>query len=123
MERKRARTRGSGANISQEEKKPSSQQPINRWSDSDRSQPHEVVGLVFFKINKDGRCSPLLKNPFGATDALQARCYKAVYETRRAVSAPFPVAKLHKNIVADFSHTIGGTGVFVVDSESASGKL
>jgi hypothetical protein len=63
------------------------------------------------------------KNPFGIDDETKEICYSAIYEVWRCTHDPLPVEKLHQNILAGFSWSVGRIGVFVWDGDSPTGVL
>jgi hypothetical protein len=56
-------------------------------------------------------------NTFGNVESRQLTWYRAVYEMWRATGLPPKVEKIHQNILAECSRTIGGISVFVADLE------
>jgi hypothetical protein len=59
-------------------------------------------------------------NPFGTKTKAG---YAAVFNSWRVDARPPTVGKLLEDVVADFALPMGGIGIFVEDSESATGHL
>jgi hypothetical protein len=62
-------------------------------------------------------------NHAGTLVVEQAECLRVVYELWRATGSPCTVEALYQNMLADFSRTIDGIGVFIPDGDSASDVL